>query len=96
MSSTDMTEMPSFHGEPSKFVPLGKSKSSTSLHLWRGVPNGQSSDPITFFSAVGKDSLIIAPLCWKYVDDLTLGEIVALNLMGLIFKKILISLDGAW
>ncbi len=50
-------------------------KSSTALHVWGGVPQGTNFGPI-IFSAVANDSAINAPLRWKYVDDLTLGEIV--------------------
>ena len=44
--------------------------------MWGGVPQGTNFGPI-IFSAVANDSAIDAPLRWKYVDDLTLGEIVS-------------------
>ena len=50
-------------------------KSSAPLLVWGGVPQGTNFGPI-IFSAVANDSAIEAPLRWKYVDDLTLGEIV--------------------
>ena len=40
-----------------------------------GVPQGTNFGPI-IFSAVANDSAFDAPLRWKYVDNLTLGEIV--------------------
>ena len=50
-------------------------RSSSPLLVWGGVPQGTNFGPI-IFSAVANDSAIEAPLRWKYVDDLTLGEIV--------------------
>ena len=50
-------------------------KMSTPQLVWGGVPQGTNFGPI-IFSAVANDSAIDAPLRWKYVDDLTLGEIV--------------------
>ena len=50
-------------------------KSSTSIRVWGGVPQGTNFGPI-IFSAVANDSAIEAPLRWKYVDDLTLGDII--------------------
>ena len=42
---------------------------------------GTNFGPI-IFSAVANDSAIDAPLRWKYVDDLTLGEIVCVKSKG--------------
>ena len=50
-------------------------RSSSPLLVWGGVPQGTNFGPI-IFSAVANDSAFDAPLRWKYVDDLTLGEIV--------------------
>ena len=50
-------------------------RSSSPLLVWGGVPQGTNFGPI-IFSAVANDSAIEARLRWKYVDDLTLGEIV--------------------
>ena len=49
---------------------------SPPLQVWGGVPQGTNFGPI-IFSTVANDSAIDAPLRWKYVDDLTLGEIVS-------------------
>ena len=50
-------------------------RSSSPLLVWGGVLQGTNFGPI-IFSAVANDSGFDAPLRWKYVDDLTPGEIV--------------------
>ena len=52
------------------------SNCSPPLQVWGDVPQGTNFGPI-IFSAVANDSAIDAPLRWKYIDDLTLGEIVS-------------------
>jgi len=53
-----------------------KGKSSTPISIWGGVPQGTKFGPI-IFSGVVNDAAIGVPLRWKYVDDLTLGEVIS-------------------
>ena len=70
-------------------------RSSSPLLVWGGIPQGTNFGPI-IFSAVANDSAFDAPLRWKYVDDLTLGENVCKDSTNI--SQLQVDLDklGSW